>query len=151
MCIKGENIAFYKGQQANLVVNLVLNQVLKWKRKIRWRKKSFQVEIKARGKKIACSQLSKATGLVVFCSLEKEVFTVMAKIEFFLLISTFFRNPFSYQIVAQLVLFNNTLRSWFWVQLVYFLLSRWSTSYIFSEFSFLQVQNGVDNIICLIG
>lgn len=32
MCIKGENIAFYKGQQANLVVNLVLNQVLKWKK-----------------------------------------------------------------------------------------------------------------------
>ena len=128
----------------------LLNQVMKCKRKIRWRKKSFQIEIKARGKKIACSQLSEATGLVVFCSLEKEVFTVMAKIEFFLFISKLIRNPFSYQIVAQLVLFNNTLRSWFWVQLC-LLLSRWSTSYIFSELSFLQVQSGVDNSIYLIG
>ena len=121
------------------MVNLVLNQALKWKRKIRWRK-SFQVEIKARGKKIACSQLSEATGLVVFCSLEKEVFIVIVKIEFFLLLSKFFRNPFSYQIVAQLVMFNNTLRPWFWVKLVYFLLSRWSTSYISLNFLFFRYK-----------
>lgn len=84
-----------------------------------WIKTSKWILFKAQDSLI--HHLPHLTWLVIFCNLEKDVFTVMSKLQIFLHVGSCLRIPIHSNMSNwDTVLFNNTL-SWFWAQLLDFL------------------------------